>query len=337
MSKGITKYAIGDKVLTTSTWTDYMDSFGHMKLFLNKVVTIESIDEYDGSLLNYHMAECPRWYWGDDMIVGLAEPKYKVGDRVIIVSEPTVTMVSNMLDFLGKEMTIEKTFIINDAMNMTEDPVKWNWYPHDIAGFAPKETVSPVYKVGDRVTIVSDRGTGMNSGGAMDKYLGTVMTISKVHISGGFDMLEDVGRWYWSKRDIVGLAPEGISLEEMITALKADNTKQFSSLKALASESTGGTSLVKVNAEGAIVWANGMYEGEYVPIMAIPTATRWVQYTEPEPVPEPVKEPTTSEIATLTSRDNAVELDRDGDCPLCYWTPENGARFCACCGQRLED
>lgn len=60
-----------------------------------------------------------------------------------------------------------------------------------------------VYKVGDRVRIVSSRAGQLrwNISGRMDKYMGTVMTITKVETSSDgyvkYRMKEDDEYWHW--------------------------------------------------------------------------------------------------------------------------------------------
>lgn len=71
------------------------------------------------------------------------------------------------------------------------------------------------YKKGDRVRIVSNRTTDMDSNGKMDKYLGTIITIKDIHhrafiseTSCYYEMVEDRGAWYWYDDMIAGLAAE---------------------------------------------------------------------------------------------------------------------------------
>lgn len=66
------------------------------------------------------------------------------------------------------------------------------------------------YKVGDRVRIVDHRTDNMNHFGEMDKWLGKVMTIRRLFLS-GYRMEEDCGEnygrgWYWVDSMISGLA-----------------------------------------------------------------------------------------------------------------------------------
>lgn len=62
------------------------------------------------------------------------------------------------------------------------------------------------YKVGDRVRIVNKRTFFMNDEGEMDKYLGQVMTISKIVDSSNYKMKEDNEEWYWKNEMIKGKA-----------------------------------------------------------------------------------------------------------------------------------
>ena len=66
------------------------------------------------------------------------------------------------------------------------------------------------YKVGDKVRIVDHRTDNMNPFGEMDEWLGKVMTIRDVFLS-GYRMKEDCGKyggcgWYWDDSMISGLA-----------------------------------------------------------------------------------------------------------------------------------
>lgn len=66
------------------------------------------------------------------------------------------------------------------------------------------------YKVGDKVRIVDHRTDNMNHFGEMDKWLGKVMTIRRLFLS-GYRMEEDCGEnygrgWYWIDSMISGLA-----------------------------------------------------------------------------------------------------------------------------------
>lgn len=66
------------------------------------------------------------------------------------------------------------------------------------------------YKVGDKVRIVDHRTFLMNSFGKMDKWLGKVMTIRSLFLS-GYWMEEDCGEnygrgWLWDDSMIAGLA-----------------------------------------------------------------------------------------------------------------------------------
>lgn len=66
------------------------------------------------------------------------------------------------------------------------------------------------YKVGDKVRIVDHRTDNMNHFGEMDKWLGKVMTIRHLFLS-GYRMEEDCGEnygrgWYWVDSMISGLA-----------------------------------------------------------------------------------------------------------------------------------
>lgn len=66
------------------------------------------------------------------------------------------------------------------------------------------------YKVGDKVWIVDHRTDNMNHFGEMDKWLGKVMTIRDLSLS-GYWMEEDSGEnigfgWYWDDSMISGLA-----------------------------------------------------------------------------------------------------------------------------------
>lgn len=69
-----------------------------------------------------------------------------------------------------------------------------------------------MYKVGDRVRIVSETTEEMNWVSEMDVYLGRVMTIKSITsgliFGDRYIMAEDKGRWFWSDSMIAGLASE---------------------------------------------------------------------------------------------------------------------------------
>lgn len=76
--------------------------------------------------------------------------KYRVGDRVRIVSERTDDMNSSggMDKYLGTVMTIKGTFSCDDCYVMDEDGTKWVWSEDMIAGLAskcPSETTESPY------------------------------------------------------------------------------------------------------------------------------------------------------------------------------------------------
>lgn len=57
------------------------------------------------------------------------------------------------------------------------------------------------YNVGDKVRIVSERVSGMNDEGRMDKWLGQVMTINEILGNGDYGMKEDAGEFHWGELD----------------------------------------------------------------------------------------------------------------------------------------
>lgn len=54
------------------------------------------------------------------------------------------------------------------------------------------------YKVGDKVLLVSKRPWAWNQDGAMDKYLGKVVTIERFIFNNGFEIKEDYTPYKWS-------------------------------------------------------------------------------------------------------------------------------------------
>lgn len=71
------------------------------------------------------------------------------------------------------------------------------------------------YKVGDKVRIVSERTDRMEPEGEMDKYLGTVMTITDVR-SSRYLMEDDSGIWRWDDDMIEGLVTDEMSAVELL-------------------------------------------------------------------------------------------------------------------------
>ena len=80
------------------------------------------------------------------------------------------------------------------------------------------------YKVGDVVRIVKERTSLMNRDGEMDKYLGTIMTISFIcddpiyHCP--YKMKEDDGCWNWNDDMIEGLVADEMSAVELLEWFK---------------------------------------------------------------------------------------------------------------------
>ena len=77
------KYNIGDKVLIVPQWNRYTQENPHgmMDCWLNTVMTIEEIYEWDDS---YRMSEdYGEWSWNEHCIVGLADV-VKSGIRMLI-------------------------------------------------------------------------------------------------------------------------------------------------------------------------------------------------------------------------------------------------------------
>lgn len=76
------------------------------------------------------------------------------------------------------------------------------------------------YKVGDRVRIVKEHDDLMDPEGRMDKYLGTVMTISGISESVEsicpYRMVEDNGNWHWNDEMIEGLVVDEMSAVELL-------------------------------------------------------------------------------------------------------------------------
>lgn len=58
--------------------------------------------------------------------------KYKVGDKVKIVEKMTDSMVSDMEEWLGKTMTIDKVNQKQYFYLMAEDNHEWAWCDDDI-------------------------------------------------------------------------------------------------------------------------------------------------------------------------------------------------------------
>jgi hypothetical protein len=81
------------------------------------------------------------------------------------------------------------------------------------------------YKVGDKVKIVKERTSCMNTSGKMDKYLGTVMTIKEVY-DFRYYMEEDEGRWAWDDNDIEGYA-EKIEVGDIVKLNKKAKIEDF--------------------------------------------------------------------------------------------------------------
>ena len=64
--------------------------------------------------------------------------KYKVGDRVRVVSSNTSGMATDMYRFLGKEVTISKERDV--VYSIKEDGGRWQWWDHMFTGLVPEKT-----------------------------------------------------------------------------------------------------------------------------------------------------------------------------------------------------
>ena len=64
--------------------------------------------------------------------------KYKVGDRVRVVSGNTSGMATDMYRFLGKEVTISKER--ETVYSIKEDGEEWNWADYMFTGLVPEKT-----------------------------------------------------------------------------------------------------------------------------------------------------------------------------------------------------
>ena len=64
--------------------------------------------------------------------------------------------------------------------------------------------VQKPFDIGDKVRIITaEENTARNWNTAMEKYLGTVMTITRI-CSNGYHMEEDHGMWFWDNFRIAG-------------------------------------------------------------------------------------------------------------------------------------
>lgn len=113
-------YRVGDKVLVRSDlefgkWYGEDTFEAGMKRALGEVVTIDHVDcGFNG---RYHVAEIPEYAFTDEMFVGLATAKYKIGDKVKIREDlcekeydvfngSTLYALDEMTEYAGKTATI---------------------------------------------------------------------------------------------------------------------------------------------------------------------------------------------------------------------------------------
>ena len=213
-------YHVGDRVrIAAERNSERWDEDGEMEEWCGRVMTV--VEVLDNC---YFMEEDDGiWDWYPEMIaeIVLERPQvYKVGDRVTIsLTTSGSGWARSMEVWLGSSMTISSVVDGGRYYHMEEDSGKRLWSPRMIAGLSSAH-VPRQYGVGDRVQIVSQRsGSGWNPHGQMDVWLGEVMTIREVDLSGAYGtkyrMKEDINDylgsgWTWSQHMIAGLEEEFI-------------------------------------------------------------------------------------------------------------------------------
>lgn len=144
--------------------------------------------------------------------------KYKVGDKVRIVSEKkggSWNISGRMDHWLGKTMTIRTAdgYRYHMEEDRAENSGGWCWYDEMIEGLATK------YQVGDKVKVRDDLSLGKNyymTGGdvkddvvdEMMELRGRIVTIESVTGSGKYRLKEDPKYWNWTDGMIAGPACE---------------------------------------------------------------------------------------------------------------------------------
>lgn len=156
--------------------------------------------------------------------------RYKVGDRVRIVSEWKGGCYQNpeglMNRWLGKTMTIKSynggSYQMEEDVGEREEDQGWNWFPAAIAGLVDAaenndELLDEAeYNVGDQVRIVDEfKDRTPREYRCRESWLGEVMTIDQkivAHTIQGikyiYYMAEDRRRLGWVSKDIAGIEKE---------------------------------------------------------------------------------------------------------------------------------
>ena len=163
--KMLTKYRAGDKVMVrddleigeyysggNNTCNCVVDDMADFK---GEVVTIARVCE-DGEYELEEEGSSP-YSWTDGMFAYLAEPRYKVGGRVVVRKDLVIDkaygldklgawryFVSDMEEYLGKTLTIVRVNVHEDGgirYLVKEDLGRWNWTDDMFEGLAEEPPV----------------------------------------------------------------------------------------------------------------------------------------------------------------------------------------------------
>ena len=176
-------YKVGDKIKLKDCFKGLGNLVPEMLEWQGKVVTVGR--EYkDGARI---VEDDRKWFWNNHFIEGKVKekeepkkeyPKYKVGDRVKIVSRKTGTCWNpdgQMDRWLGKTMTIAR--LCGDGSDryctMKEDASTWIWYPWMIEGLAKPLVIK---REGKECGIVGTP-TGLKDISGKDLFVGDIVRV----------------------------------------------------------------------------------------------------------------------------------------------------------------
>ena len=125
------------------------------------------------------------------------------------------------------------------------------------------------YKIGDVVRIVKERTSLMERTGQMDKYLGTIMTISYVFDNPKcqcpYIMKEDDGEWLWNDDMIEGLVVDKMSAVELLEWFKEHYKSPSSMCETFGGNYSLGTLLYNKFTPEEIISRIKIFERDHAP------------------------------------------------------------------------
>lgn len=248
------KYRVGDVVRVRKDLTEdkRYEAEGKTKHAVPDMIALAGKDVEIAVICNgyYRVKDCWGYNWTADMFQGLVNPRYKIGDKVIVRKDLVVgdhygidplgakcRFVCEMDFFKGKTVTIAHVDvgILGDIRyNIEEDGGKWWWTDDMFVGLAPKEEPEDSaedkrdyvgwsgvndLRVGDKVRFRTDmelnKSYGIDWLEGMQEYAGRLCTVCAVmDNSGSVHLAEDpdVIKWHFSPKMFHEVWRDGVKL-----------------------------------------------------------------------------------------------------------------------------